>query len=264
MKKLLSSVSIVLATAAFSLSSINTVYAHRDGCHRWHSCPSDSGSYVCGDLGYTSECGGSVPSPTITAPIIPRTPVTTTKSINREEKIDFKSVTRYDYREYANYTKVKQAGIAGLRLITTTISLTDGIETTRTDTGTQVQTNPVDQIIVKGGRSRPLAKIYGIANSDPGFFGSNKGKFNIWGRYKPSSKVYLFVNKVEQSTAQSDPDGWFTFKNVKVDKVESWFVVFEKKSGRAITLSEKTKVNIKTKKVVTEYELLHSVTRKTN
>ena len=26
--------------------------AHRSGCHRWHSCPSDSGSYTCGDLGY--------------------------------------------------------------------------------------------------------------------------------------------------------------------------------------------------------------------
>ncbi len=30
--------------------------AHQDGCHRWHSCPSDTGSYVCGDLGYCSEC----------------------------------------------------------------------------------------------------------------------------------------------------------------------------------------------------------------
>jgi hypothetical protein len=29
-------------------------FAHRSGCHRWHSCPSDSGSYGCGDLGY--EC----------------------------------------------------------------------------------------------------------------------------------------------------------------------------------------------------------------
>lgn len=28
------------------------VEAHRDGCHRWHSCPSDSGSYECGDSGY--------------------------------------------------------------------------------------------------------------------------------------------------------------------------------------------------------------------
>lgn len=26
--------------------------AHRDGCHRWHSCPSDSGSYECGDARY--------------------------------------------------------------------------------------------------------------------------------------------------------------------------------------------------------------------
>lgn len=26
--------------------------AHQSGCHRWHSCPSDSGSYICGDLGY--------------------------------------------------------------------------------------------------------------------------------------------------------------------------------------------------------------------
>jgi hypothetical protein len=30
--------------------------AHRDGCHRWHSCPSDTGSYVCGDLGYYDQC----------------------------------------------------------------------------------------------------------------------------------------------------------------------------------------------------------------
>jgi parallel beta-helix repeat protein len=27
-------------------------FSHRSGCHRWHSCPSDSGSYGCGDLGY--------------------------------------------------------------------------------------------------------------------------------------------------------------------------------------------------------------------
>lgn len=32
---------------------------HRDGCHRWHSCPSDNGSYVCGDLGHDDECSGS-------------------------------------------------------------------------------------------------------------------------------------------------------------------------------------------------------------
>jgi len=31
-------------------------YEHQNGCHRWHSCPSDSGSYVCGDLGYDTYC----------------------------------------------------------------------------------------------------------------------------------------------------------------------------------------------------------------
>jgi len=30
--------------------------AHRSGCHRWHSCQSDRGTYVCGDLGYCSQC----------------------------------------------------------------------------------------------------------------------------------------------------------------------------------------------------------------
>ncbi len=48
----------------------NVAQAHRDGCHRWHSCPSDSGSYVCGDLGYDSECPKvAEPVPAATAPV---------------------------------------------------------------------------------------------------------------------------------------------------------------------------------------------------
>lgn len=39
--------------------------AHRDGCHRWHSCPSDTGSYVCGDLGYTSGCSNNEASASV-------------------------------------------------------------------------------------------------------------------------------------------------------------------------------------------------------
>jgi hypothetical protein len=30
--------------------------AHRSGCHRRHSCPSDQGTYTRGDLGYCSQC----------------------------------------------------------------------------------------------------------------------------------------------------------------------------------------------------------------
>jgi len=33
----------------------NPIFAHQSGCHRWHSCPSDSGAYTCGDLGYPCQ-----------------------------------------------------------------------------------------------------------------------------------------------------------------------------------------------------------------
>jgi endonuclease YncB( thermonuclease family) len=29
---------------------------HRDSCHRNHACPSDHGTYVCGELGYCAQC----------------------------------------------------------------------------------------------------------------------------------------------------------------------------------------------------------------
>ena len=40
----------------FCGSSVVPSEAHRSGCHRWHSCPSDSGSYICGDTGHCSGC----------------------------------------------------------------------------------------------------------------------------------------------------------------------------------------------------------------
>lgn len=41
------------------------VHAHKDSCHRWHSCPPDSNStqYVCGDLGYFGGCPDSIVPP---------------------------------------------------------------------------------------------------------------------------------------------------------------------------------------------------------
>ena len=39
-----------------TLVLVTSVDAHRSGCHRWHSCPSDRGTYVCGDLGHCSQC----------------------------------------------------------------------------------------------------------------------------------------------------------------------------------------------------------------
>jgi hypothetical protein len=51
MKKIIVTFLAITALVPFSIAS-----AHQSGCHRWHSCPSDTGSYVCGDLGYTSGC----------------------------------------------------------------------------------------------------------------------------------------------------------------------------------------------------------------
>jgi hypothetical protein len=47
-----------LVCQIFTINS-ESVFAHRSGCHRVHSCPSDTGSYVCGDLGNDSQCPGS-------------------------------------------------------------------------------------------------------------------------------------------------------------------------------------------------------------
>jgi len=52
MKKLLIFLIVIFSV---SLVSIPSASAHRSGCHRWHSCPSDSGSYTCGDAGYPCQ-----------------------------------------------------------------------------------------------------------------------------------------------------------------------------------------------------------------
>ena len=51
---------VILGTALVSQSITfnNEALGHRDGCHAAHSCPSDNGSYICGDTGHYSECPG--------------------------------------------------------------------------------------------------------------------------------------------------------------------------------------------------------------
>jgi hypothetical protein len=49
---------LVILTLVVSLliGGIAVATAHRPGCHRWHACPSDRGTYTCGDLGYCWQC----------------------------------------------------------------------------------------------------------------------------------------------------------------------------------------------------------------
>ena len=59
----------------FAAASPIVIPDHRDGCHRWHSCPSDSGSYVCGDMGYYDYCPENAPKPLAPKPIVQPQPV---------------------------------------------------------------------------------------------------------------------------------------------------------------------------------------------
>ena len=46
------SLGVLLLLGAWIVAS----HAHQDPCHRWHACPSDSQTYVCGDKGRCDQC----------------------------------------------------------------------------------------------------------------------------------------------------------------------------------------------------------------
>lgn len=50
------SILIIPACLLWLCLNLSPLAAHRDACHSRHSCPSDHGSYVCGDTGICSEC----------------------------------------------------------------------------------------------------------------------------------------------------------------------------------------------------------------
>jgi hypothetical protein len=47
---------LVSGLVVAGLLCIPTALAHRSGCHAWHSCPSDRGTYECGDTGHCNQC----------------------------------------------------------------------------------------------------------------------------------------------------------------------------------------------------------------
>ena len=47
---------VLIAVLLAVLFSCPSAHAHRSGCHAWHSCPSDRGTYECGDTGHCNQC----------------------------------------------------------------------------------------------------------------------------------------------------------------------------------------------------------------
>lgn len=73
-----------ISLMAALIALVSTGQAHRSGCHRWHSCPSDSGSYICGDLGYSTFCPkteAAMPTPTPTVKAPPLRPPKVTRGV---------------------------------------------------------------------------------------------------------------------------------------------------------------------------------------
>ena len=240
---------VTLCTVAI-LAPVNNASAHRDGCHRWHSCPSDSGSYVCGDLGYTSGCGTS------SAPKV-RIPVKTTKVDTKEVTIQYKTVTKYNPNEYASYKKVITPGATGVSVSKSIIQLTDGVEISRSQPTSTVSVKAVDEVVEVGNRTKPICKFTKITEMKGGIFNSNKGKYIAEGFCTADTKIVLYQNDKKVSTTKTNKDGYFEFKKLKRADKPSWLVIYDKKGNKGTQLSEKTSVTFTQSKYTTEYDILH-------
>lgn len=47
---------LAIGILIYVLGFVAEVSAHRSGCHSWHSCESDRGTYTCGDTGRCTYC----------------------------------------------------------------------------------------------------------------------------------------------------------------------------------------------------------------
>lgn len=112
------------------VSFIAPAEAHRSGCHRWHSCPSDSGSYTCGDAGYPcryptySESSGSVSGITTYTPPAP----TPAPVFTFDEEWDFSSAVSSYSTAKDNITYWRNSAATSLYSSDYYNSLADGYE----------------------------------------------------------------------------------------------------------------------------------------
>lgn len=223
--------------------SVPTASAHRDGCHRWHSCPSDTGSYTCGDLGYYSEC------PNVPRPV--HVPVTTTQVVYSNEPITFDTVTKNTWKEYGGYAQQESAGVNGNKKISTKITYVDGVQTSSEVIATEVTAQPQNAVQVVGKRIKPLAAITKITKQ-------KNGKYTILGKYVPGQKVVLSVDGKKLKKMDTNTKGEFTAKDVKL-KTSSTIKVYRVNGEKDQQISEKTFVDLKKNRVITEYTKLHQI-----
>lgn len=235
---------LVIFVFSFSVL-VPSASAHRSGCHRWHSCPSDTGSYICGDLGYNSECPTVNTQPT-------RTPVISVRNAASEEVEKYSEETRYVYDEYEGYTKVIQEGLNGIDNVTTPITYTDGVETSRGTPQKTIKTSPTNKITLVGARIKPQAIVESVSKT------KKKDKYDISGTYKPSSEVVLSLNNKKIKRAKTDKDGKFTFKGIKIKNSLSEIKIYKRENRKESQVSELTYVQLNPYTIKTEYQKTHN------
>lgn len=240
---------LVVFTVLSALLFALPVSAHQSGCHRWHSCPSDSGSYVCGDTGYTSQCG-TMSEPTYipeSAPT-PRQPVITSRTITANETIPFKTMIKKTNKEYTGYKRTEKEGVTGVKQLYTEIKYTDGVESSRDVVKGEVIKNPEDMVIINGSRKRPEAKITSVKKI------KDSNKFNITGSAKKNSEAVLAVEGKRIKRAKVNNKGSFTFEGVKLSSAKSKVEIYNRAGGKEKLISEKTSVNNSSGRYTTEYQ----------
>ncbi len=257
---------------SFSGSGVNQALAHRDGCHSWHSCPSDTGSYVCGDRGYYSECPSQPPAPTPTPqpqlqqpPPPPPPPVVTKTTTSKDIPIPFTKETRQNSNEYTDYSRLIQVGKLGVSRQTSEVTITGTSETGRHVTDTKTITDAAPEIIEVGSRTKPKADITGTTPSPKGWFSSNKGLFDIVGKFEGGKSINLYQGGNKIASARTASDGSFKFKKIKLAGSETKLAVFEKIStgwfsSHDNVVSEPTFILGAARAIETEYERSHKGT----
>lgn len=255
---------LVLAMLVVPFGFSVSASAHRSGCHRWHSCPSDSGSYVCGDLGYTSGCGtqtytppATTYTPTVQAYTPPAThvPTITTNNVDADEVIPYTKTIRYTNREYQGYTNIDTTGVAGVMKRTTEITYSDGVETSRKVVANTVVREPVTEVITKGSRLVPTAKLLSVQKE------SKVNKYDINGVAKANVQVVLSLDGKRIKRTNTDKSGHYSFKGIKITRKTAKIIIYSRINGKEAIISEPYTVNLSKNLLVSDYQALHAASQ---
>ncbi len=78
--------------------------------------------------------------------------VQVTRTIQYEETLDYQTKKVQDTSQYEGYQKVQTQGKEGLRLVTAEVTYVDGLEQSRNILSTETIREPVDKVVVVGGK----------------------------------------------------------------------------------------------------------------